>query len=217
MWFFRRVRKIAKSDYHLHHVCPSVRLSVQMKQLGSHWTDFNEISYLSIFRISFEVRHVTFNSNKNNAYFTWKPVYIFLIIARSFLFKMKNISDKICWENQNALFWFDNFLRTLCLVWNNMEKYFRAGCNRRQHGACALHAGYLRLHTPTHTHTHTHKHTNTHSEHVILIAFPLQQCLHECASLLLYMHITCLVINGTRICDCNAVKRQLMGIHLILY
>jgi hypothetical protein len=31
-WVFRRVRKIAKSDYLLRHVCPSVR----MEQLGSH-------------------------------------------------------------------------------------------------------------------------------------------------------------------------------------
>jgi len=37
---------MAKSDYKLHQVCPSVR----MKQLGSHWTDFHEIWHLSIFR-----------------------------------------------------------------------------------------------------------------------------------------------------------------------
>ena len=36
--------------------------------------------------------------------------------------------------------------------------------------------------------------TNTHSEYVILIAFPLQQWLHERASLLRYMYIVCLVL-----------------------
>jgi len=36
------VRKIAKSDYWLHHVCPSVR----MEKCGSHWTDFCKIRYL---------------------------------------------------------------------------------------------------------------------------------------------------------------------------
>jgi len=36
---FRQVRKIAKSDYYLRHVCPSIR----MEQLGSHSTDFHEI------------------------------------------------------------------------------------------------------------------------------------------------------------------------------
>ena len=48
--FVRRFRKIAKSDYWLRHV----RLSVRMEQLGSHYTDFNEISYLTIFRKSVE-------------------------------------------------------------------------------------------------------------------------------------------------------------------
>jgi len=41
-----RVRKIVKSDYWLHHVCPSVR----MEQLVSHWTNFHEGSYFSSFR-----------------------------------------------------------------------------------------------------------------------------------------------------------------------
>jgi hypothetical protein len=37
--FFRRIRKIAISDYQLRHVC----LSVRMEQVGSHWTYFHEI------------------------------------------------------------------------------------------------------------------------------------------------------------------------------
>jgi len=40
---FRQVRKIAESDNELRHVCPSVRLSLRVEQLGSHWTDFLEI------------------------------------------------------------------------------------------------------------------------------------------------------------------------------
>jgi hypothetical protein len=36
---FRHVRKIAKSDYLLRHVC----LSVRMEKRGSYWTDFHEI------------------------------------------------------------------------------------------------------------------------------------------------------------------------------
>ena len=34
--------------------------------------------------------------------------YIFLIISRSFLLRMKNVSDKLCSENQNAHFMFSN-------------------------------------------------------------------------------------------------------------
>ena len=37
------------------------------------------------------------------------------------------------------------------------------------------------------------KATNTHSEHVILIAFPLQQYLHERASMLRYTYIASFV------------------------
>ena len=37
------------------------------------------------------------------------------------------------------------------------------------------------------------KATNTHSECVIFIAFPLQQCLHECTSVLRYIYIAYLV------------------------
>jgi hypothetical protein len=44
----------AKSDHKLCHVCVTVRLSVRMEQLGSHWSDFREILYLSIFRKSVE-------------------------------------------------------------------------------------------------------------------------------------------------------------------
>jgi hypothetical protein len=39
LYGFLRVRKIAKSDYSLRHVCPSAR----MEQLGSHWKDFHGI------------------------------------------------------------------------------------------------------------------------------------------------------------------------------
>jgi len=43
---FRRFRKIAKRDYCLRQVCPSVRL----EQLSSNWTDIYEIRYPRIFK-----------------------------------------------------------------------------------------------------------------------------------------------------------------------
>jgi len=48
--------------------------------------------------------------------------------------------------------------------------------------------------TNTQTHTDPHTHTRTHSEYVILIAFPLQQWLHERASMLRHTYIVCHVI-----------------------
>ena len=72
---FRRVRKIVKSCYELRHVCQSIRLYVPIEQFGSHWTHFNEIWYLRIFRKSVEKIQVWLKSDKNNGYFTWRPKY----------------------------------------------------------------------------------------------------------------------------------------------
>jgi hypothetical protein len=69
--FFRHVRIIAKSDYWLRHAC----LSVRMEQLGSHWRDFHEIWYLSIFQKPVEKIQVSLKSEKNDGYFTWRPIY----------------------------------------------------------------------------------------------------------------------------------------------
>jgi hypothetical protein len=44
------------------------------------------------------------------------------------------------------------------------------------------------------------KATNTHSEYVILFALPLQQWLHECASMLRFTYIACLVYNRDGVC-----------------
>jgi hypothetical protein len=58
----------------------SVRSSVGM-ELGSHWTGFHEICNLSIFDKSVEKIHVSLKSNKNNGYFTCRPIYIFYRIS----------------------------------------------------------------------------------------------------------------------------------------
>jgi len=48
----------------------SVRPSVHMEQLGSHWKDFEEMSCLSIFGKPVEKIQVALKSNNNNRYFT---------------------------------------------------------------------------------------------------------------------------------------------------
>jgi len=64
-------------------VCPSVRQSVRMEQLGSHWTEFHEILHLRICRNSVERTDVLLISDKNNGYLTWRPVYDFDHISLS--------------------------------------------------------------------------------------------------------------------------------------
>jgi len=56
-----------------------------------------------------------------------------------------------------------------------------------------------------------HKATNTHSEYAIIIALPLQQWLHEHASMLHFMYIVCLVITGTE-CVYYAVRTLSLNI-----
>jgi hypothetical protein len=51
-------------------VSPSIRMSVRVKQLGSHWKDFREIWYLSVFRNSVEKIPVSLKFGKKSEYFT---------------------------------------------------------------------------------------------------------------------------------------------------
>jgi hypothetical protein len=104
---------------------------------------------------------------------------MFMIIYRSVLLKMGNVSGESRKENQNAYLMFINFVfRKLCRLLLNVEKYGTARqatddntiqCMRI---ACCI-----------------TKATDTHSQYVILIAFPRQQWLSERASMLrLYVH-----------------------------
>jgi hypothetical protein len=55
---------------------PSICLST-MQQLSSHWTDFYEIWYLRVFRKFIKKIQLSIKSDKNNGYFTWRPMYIY--------------------------------------------------------------------------------------------------------------------------------------------
>ena len=56
-------------------------MSVRMEHLGSHFEQFHEILYLRILRESFGKIQVTFKSDKNEGYFTWRPIYCFYHIS----------------------------------------------------------------------------------------------------------------------------------------
>ena len=91
---------------------------------------------------------------------------------------MRNVTDKICRENQNAHFRFNNSLKKQNRavyegIWKNIvERSMPQMTIWRKRIA-----GWIP------------KTTNTHSEQVIFIAFPLQQWLQERASVSrLYVH-----------------------------
>ena len=94
---------------------------------------------------------------------------------------MKHISDKSCRETRNTHFMFSNvFFRKSCRLWNNVKNVVELGRPQmiiwRMRIACWI-----------------LKATNPHTSFVTLIAFPLQQWLHERASVLRCTHIDCLV------------------------
>jgi hypothetical protein len=90
--------------------------------------------------------------------------YTFMIISRSFLLGMRNVSDKSRRENQNTYFVFSNFFfenRALCeIMWRNI---LRRG---RPHKTIWRMPITCRIPKPT----------NTHSEYAIRIPIPLHKC-----------------------------------------
>ena len=79
----------------------SFRLTARI-EIGSHWTDFYEIWCLRVFRKS--------NSNRTRIKCTLhEDQCTFSTISHLFLFRMRNVSIKICRENQNTHIVFSNF------------------------------------------------------------------------------------------------------------
>jgi len=67
----RSLREMRKKKLLLASSCLYVCPYVHMEQLGSHWTEFHEILYLSIFFENlWEDKKVSLQSDKYNRYFT---------------------------------------------------------------------------------------------------------------------------------------------------
>jgi len=103
-----------------------------------------------------------------------------MIVSHWILLGMKNISDKGCRGYQNILcsitfFFFEN-RAVYEIMWKNIVQPGRPRMTIR---ACLI------------------LQTHTHLQHVIPIAFPLQQWLHERASVLRYTYTVCLVFHDS--------------------
>jgi hypothetical protein len=122
----------------------SACLSVHMEQLGFHQRDFHESLYLSIFRKSIKKIEVSLKSDKNNWYFTWRPIQIFFLNhIWLVLHRMRNFSyiflSKLKTHN---LFSVTAFFRKSCHLWDNVEKYFIATQDTVDsivHARCMMH------------------------------------------------------------------------------
>ena len=53
--------------------------------------------------------------SENKGYFTWRPIYIFMIISCWILCRMRNISGRSCRENKSTHFIFSNFFPDIVL------------------------------------------------------------------------------------------------------
>jgi len=101
-----------------------------------------------------------------------------LIISRSFLLKMRNISEKRCKENHNTRFMFNNVLSKIVRFYEIMQRSMVEPDSPQI--TVQWHISLARWITEA---------TDTHSEYVTLVVFPLQQWLRERASILrLYAH-----------------------------
>jgi hypothetical protein len=99
-----------------------------------------------------------------------KDQFTFVIISCSLLLRMKNVSDKSCKENQNMHIMFNNYFNNCTvhdITWKNTLELGRPQIIWYMCIACCIPKG-----------------ANAQADCIILIAFPLQQCLYECASML---------------------------------
>ena len=78
-----------------------------------------------------------------------KDRYTFLITSLSVLLRMTNVSGKFVEEIKTHFVFSNFFLWKSCRLWENVEKYCRAGQATDDNMACALRAVYLRLKTHT--------------------------------------------------------------------
>ena len=104
-------------------VCLSLRPSVAMEQLGPNWTDFHEISYLSILRKYVEEIQVTLQPDKDNGYLAWTPKCIYDSMSQIRL-AMGNVSniflEKIKTHISCSVIFFSENLNGYEITWKNV-------------------------------------------------------------------------------------------------
>jgi hypothetical protein len=84
-----------------------------------------EVGIRAFFRES--VEKLKFYENlTRNASVLLEDRYLFLIMSRLVLLRMRNFSNKICRENQNIFYLRQFFLKSCCLL-DNVNEYGRVG------------------------------------------------------------------------------------------
>jgi hypothetical protein len=161
-------------------VCVSVHPSFCMGQFSLHSMNFDKMRHMGIVWKSVEKIQVPLKFDKNNGNFTWRLLYIYDVTCHSSLLGVRNVSDGFV-EEKHVLCSV-NFCWKLCHLLDNVEKEGRATDDN-----ITWHVHFAYWVTEA---------TDTHSEYVILIAFPQQQWLHECTSVLRYTYSVLFAFDG---------------------
>jgi hypothetical protein len=103
-------------------VCPSVRLN----QLGSHWTNFHEISHLSIFRKSVEKIQVSLEAGKNNSSL-YADQFTFLVYLTHFFLEWEMFQIIFVEKVTTHILYSASIFRKSCRLRDNVEKFCRGG------------------------------------------------------------------------------------------
>ena len=103
----------------------SVCRFIRMKELGSHWTEFYEILYLSIFTKSVEKIQISLKCGKNNGYFTWRTIDIYSYLAQFFL-EWETFQTKVV-ENVKTQIPFSIIILKIVPLWDKVEKFCTSG------------------------------------------------------------------------------------------
>ena len=97
VFLFRCAGKVSKKTSISFATC----LSVRTEKHGSHWTDFHEISYLTIFFLPKNLLiKLKFVAGIIDTLRT--SLWTFTVISRWILLRMRNILEQSCRENQNT-------------------------------------------------------------------------------------------------------------------
>jgi hypothetical protein len=151
-----------------------------MEHLGSQLKDFHEIWHLSILRKPVERIRVSLNSDKNNGRVLYKKTDIrFWSYLAQFFSELEMFQTKVVEKIKTHILCSVTFSR-IRAVYGIMQK------NMVQLDRPEITIRRMRIERCI------PKATNTHSEHEILIGFPLQKWLQKCASMLRHTYTACL-------------------------
>jgi len=110
--------KLRKGTIIIRHVCPSV---------PSSWSNSDPNG--RIFNKSVDRVQVSFISNKNKVYFTWRLIYISYHILLISSYNKKCCRIKVVEKIKTQIFYSATFffLRKSCSLWDNVENYCGTG------------------------------------------------------------------------------------------